>query len=147
MAGKLKGAIMAKTPIGSLMTSPSMPQEAPTILSPCCRTGIPHATSTFSVTRFISARASTTDLPISSAIIREIFSPFSTRRSRSLKSGAVRRSAGVAAHPGKAALAAATAASVSFLPLSGARAMISVVLGFSTSIHWQPSGIENSPLM
>ena len=85
MAGKLKGAIIPKTPMGRRITSPSISKEAPISLSPCCITGMPQATSTFSKTRFISALASGRDLPISSTRIRLIFSSFSSSRSRSLK--------------------------------------------------------------
>src|SRR2546427_200792 len=58
MAGKLKGAIMANTPIGRRMTSPPIPGAAPTSLSPCCRTGLPHAGPTVSRVRAFSRRAS-----------------------------------------------------------------------------------------
>ena len=77
MAGKLNGVIAANTPIGIRSTSPSIAPAQPTILSPCWRIGTPQATSMFWNTRFISARESGSDLPISSVSRQAIFSSFS----------------------------------------------------------------------
>src|SRR2546425_293974 len=110
MAGKLNGAIMANTPIGTRRTSPSMPGATPTSASPCCSTGMPQAVSTFSSVRSTSARASGSDLPFSSVICRAIVSRWSRIIAASLNRGATRRSTGVAAQEGKAAPAAAIAA-------------------------------------
>ena len=145
MPGKLNGAIMANTPIGRRMTSPSMPGAAPTSFSPCCRTGMPQAVSTFSSVRSISARASVRDLPFSSVMLRASRSRFSRIIPARRNSGATLLSTGVEAHAGKAARAAAMAAFVSSALDRGTSAMLSPVLGFSTSSQRAPRGSYHSP--
>ena len=65
MAGKLKGAIAANTPIGWRTVSQSTLRATFSRLRPCIVVGMAHAHSIISIARLTSARASGRVLPIS----------------------------------------------------------------------------------
>jgi len=73
---------------------------------------MPQATSAFSNARFTSALESGSDLPFSWEMCQASFSASTQIRSTSLKSNSQRCETGVALHPEKAALAAATVWSI-----------------------------------
>ena len=58
MPGKLNGVIAATTPSGWRSMISSMPRAISSLLCPCIMSGIPQATSTFSMPRASSPAAS-----------------------------------------------------------------------------------------
>ncbi|MCY1505450.1 hypothetical protein D9M68_396670 [compost metagenome] len=135
MAGKLNGVIPATTP--SAWRSEWESIELPTfsLTSPLSRCGPPHANSTTSRPRTTSPMASECTLPCSAVMICASFSPFCSSMSLKRLRMRARRSGGVADQPGKAALAAATAACSSLALARGTRALISPVAGSHTSAN------------
>ena len=75
--------------------------------------GAPHATSTHSMPRRTLPRASSSVLPCSVVTMRAISSKCSSRSCLNLNIVRARATGGVSLHPGKAAVAASTAASTS----------------------------------
>ena len=129
MAGKLNGVIAATTPTGWLKLSTSIPRETPSSTSPFSRWGAAMAASTDSIPRPTSAKASGTVLPMSVATRRASSSLWATSTWRRSIRARARASTGVAAQPGCAARAAATARSTSAATESGTRARSSPVAG------------------
>ena len=78
MPGKLNGAMMAVTPSGWRIIISSMPLAMSSELYPWIIAGAPHATSTFSIARRISARDSPMVLPASIVMVRARSSMFSS---------------------------------------------------------------------
>jgi hypothetical protein len=70
MPGKLNGQIEATTPTGWRIIYSSMPRATSSEKSPIISIGMPQATSTFSIARRISPRASSSTLPFSIVMLR-----------------------------------------------------------------------------
>ena len=73
MPGKLNGVMPAQTPMGSRTVRESMPRDTSLSESPIIRLGMPQATSTIWMARFISMRASSSVLPFSRLRMRRQF--------------------------------------------------------------------------
>ena len=113
IAGKLKGVIPATTPSGWRIWKTSTPPDTCSEKPPLSRLGMPHANSRFSRPRAISPRASDGTLPCSAVSSAAMSVRCASTRFRILNMMSVRLESEVARHAGKAALAAATAASTS----------------------------------
>ena len=133
MIGKLNGVMPATTPRGWRIDQASIPVPTWSVYSPFSRCGMPQANSTTSSPRCTSPSASDSTLPCSAVMIADI-----SRRSRSSSSFSLnitraRRSGGVLAQAGQAALAAATAVSTSDALAMATRALTSPEAGLNTS--------------
>ena len=108
MQGKLNGVMPATTPSGwrSEWLSTLVPTFS--VTSPFSRCGMPTANSTTSSPRVTSPSASSWVLPCSAEISSAILSAFSISRNLNLSRMRARRSGGVFAQAGQAALAIAT---------------------------------------
>ena len=113
MTGKLKGVIPATTPSGWRKVQLSILVETWSVKSPFRSCGMPQANSMMSMPRSTSPRASEKTLPCSLVIARARSSLCALISPRYLFISRARRSGGRFAQAGKAALAAATAASTS----------------------------------
>ncbi len=133
MPGKLNGQMIAATPTGCRIMYSSTPRATSSEKSPSIIMGMPQATSTFSIARRISPRASSSVLPFSITIVRDRSSKFSSSSAFSLKRYWMRLGAGTRRQPGKAASAAVAASSTSAAVDSGVSAITSAVAGFVTS--------------
>ena len=119
IAGKLNGVIPAQTPTGSSREYASTPRPTDSECEPFSRCGAPAANSTTSMPRWTSPMASRNTLPCSSLIT--VASAFWSRSisSRNRVMIRARRSGGRARQAGNAAVAAATAASMSRASANG----------------------------
>ena len=133
MLGKLNGGIMQQTPKGCRISISSMERAISSNIVPCINEGIPVATSTFSIPRRISPRASSIVFPSSTTIVLDSSSKFSSIRSFNVKRYRTRVSGGVSRHSKKASFAACMADSTSSGVENGTSAICSVVAGFITS--------------
>ena len=147
MAGKLNGAMAAQTPTGCRKVSVSTAVATFSSTRPCMVWGMAVAASTISMARPTSARASGKVLPISRVTARAISSWWASSTWRKPNSQRARSIVERLRQAGKAARAAATAASTSSAPDSGTRASTSPVAGLVTS-SWSPAAAgRQSPLM
>ena len=113
MAGKLNGVIPATTPTGCRIEYASTPVETFSEKPPLSKCGMPQAKSTTSRPRATSPAASEVTLPCS-AVISAARSDWRLRASsRKANITPARLTSEVSRQPGRAALAAATAASTS----------------------------------
>ena len=113
IAGKLNGVIPAHTPSGWRNDRRSTPVPTFSLNSPFKRLGMPQANSTTSMPRATEPLASASVLPCSELTRSASSSMCCSSRSLSLNMIRARRSGVIAAHLGKASLAALTAASIS----------------------------------
>src|SRR6185295_15372 len=102
---------------------------------------MPQANSTTSWPRATSPRASVWVLPCSALMARAISSLRASKSRRISYITLARLAGGVAAHPGKAALAAATAAATSVAPPAARFAVCSPVAGLKTGV-WPVPGTD-----
>ena len=145
MPGKLKGQMMAATPTGWRIMYSSTPRATSSEKSPIINMGMPHATSTFSMARRISPRASSSTLPFSMVIERARSSKCSSISALSLKRYWMRAGAGVRRQAGKAASASRAASSTVSAGESGTVAITSFVAGLGTFKTEAPCGSRHSP--
>ena len=133
IAGKLNGVIPATTPSGwrSEWLSTLVPTFS--VISPLSRCGMPVANSTTSSPRVTSPSASSWVLPCSDEIASASRSAFSCSRNLNRSRMRARRSGGVFAQAGQAALAAATTPATSSADASGTRFSAAPVAGLNTS--------------
>jgi hypothetical protein len=113
ITGKLNGVMPATTPSGWRIDQASMPRAIWSVNSPFSICGMPTANSTTSIPRATSPWASAKVFPCSRVIRAAKSSVCCWHSCRYLNSTRARASGGVAAQAGKAAVAAATAASTS----------------------------------
>ena len=135
MQGKLNGVMPATTPSGwrSEWLSTLVPTFS--VTSPFSRCGMPTANSTTSSPRVTSPSASSWVLPCSAEISSAILSAFSISRNLNLSRMRARRSGGVLAQAGQAALAIATTSPTSAADASGTRFSTAPVAGLNTSAN------------
>ena len=145
MAGKLYGQIPATTPKGWRYISTSTLVATFSRLRPCRCVVMPQASSTHSMPRSTSARASASTLPCSSVTERAMRSLFSS--SRCLKRKRIRPSGtpGVSRHASNALAASATARSTTSPPESGTLAITSPVAGLYTSSYSRTPVLSHRP--
>ena len=129
IAGKLNGVIPAQTPSGWRMLWLSTPVPTFSENSPFMKVGAATAYSTTSSPRVTSPSASSWVLPCSAARVRASSSARSHRIALNRSRMRARRSTGVLAQAGKAALAAATAVSTSAVEASATLRSDSPVAG------------------
>ena len=115
MIGKLNGVIAATTPTGCLTECTSTPRDTCSDRSPLSRCTSPAANSTFSMPRLISPLASESTLPCSLVMMAASSSCRSTSSCRRRKNTSARLTSPVSRHAGRAADAAAIAASTSLV--------------------------------
>ena len=109
--------------------------------------GAPHATSTHSMPRRKLPRASSSVLPCSVVTMRAISSKCSSSSCLNLNIVRARATGGVSLHPGKAAVAALTAASTSVFGASGVRAITSPRAGLWTGTKSRAAeGVHRPPM-
>ncbi len=138
--GKLNGVMAATTPRGWRIIISSMPGAMSSLLTPCIIDGIPHATSTFSMDRRISATLSVKVFPHSSVMVRARSLMLSSSSVFSLNNGWMRSPAGLRRHSRKAISADCAARSTSCAGDSGTSANTSADAGFrtfKTSVAWE----------
>ncbi len=132
IAGKLNGAIIPNTPMGRRRTSPSIPWSPDELIALLQDR---HAAGHLAVldARFISARASVSDLPISSVNVRAIFSSFPHDRDQLVEGLNPARHGSFA--PALESLAATAIAPLTGLGGERDFRQHFTLLGFSTSIR------------
>ena len=135
MQGKLNGVIPATTPSGCLSEWLSTLVPTFSVTSPFRRCGMPTANSTTSSPRVTSPSASSWVLPCSAEISSAILSAFSCKRNLNRSRMRARRSGGVLAQAGQAALATATTSPTSSAEASGTRFSATPVAGLNTSAN------------
>jgi len=108
---------------------------------------MPAATSTFSIARRTSPRASSMIFPWSWLTIRASSSKCCSMRSRNVKKYRARLRGGVSRHSSHASSPARTAASTSARGDRGTRAMTSPVAGFVSSSHSDADDSTHAPPM
>ena len=140
IAGKLNGVMPAHTPTGCSSEWQSTPRPTSSACSPFSRCGTPLANSITSMPRCTEPAASASVLPCSSEASFESSSRCCSISSRKRVRMRARRSGVVSRQAGKAALAAATAASISSLPASGTWRITSPLAGLNTSPMRPPGG-------
>src|SRR5688572_6590312 len=133
MTGKLNGVMPAHTPTGWRTVWQSTPVPTSSECSPLRRWGMPQANSTTSMPRCTEPIASGSVLPCSSVTSPASSFWLACRSCRNFCITRARRRGGVSRHPGKAAVAALTAASMSAALQSGTRRATLPVAGFITS--------------
>ena len=133
ITGKLNGVMPATTPSGWRSVQLSMPVETWSVKSPLSSCEMPQANSTMSMPRETSPCASVNTLPCSSVIISASVSLWWFSSSRNLNITRARRIGGVSAQAGKAACAAATAASTSALLARATWPVTAPVAGLNTA--------------
>ena len=133
MAGKLNGVIPAHTPSGCRTAQESTFVPTFSVNSPFSRWGMPQANSTTSSPRTQDPLASLNTLPCSDVSVAASLSMLASTRPLKRKMIRARWSGGVCDQAGKAAAAAATAASTSAVLASDTRACTSPVAGLKTS--------------
>ncbi len=133
ITGKLNGVTPATTPSGWRSVQLSMPVETWSVKSPLSSCGMPQANSTMSMPRLTSPCASVKTLPCSAVMAWASSSLCWLSSSRKRNITRARRSGGVSAHLGKAAWAAATAASTSAREARATRPVTWPVAGLVTS--------------
>ena len=147
IAGKLNGVMAAQTPTDCRIVSELIPRDTPSSTRPCMVIGDAQATSITSIARVTSARASERTLPPSRVTEAASSSILFRNCSRSAKINSVRSPIERERQSGQAALAAATAASTSSRPDSGARAITSPFAGFVTSTKLEAfAGTQRPPI-
>jgi len=147
IAGKLNGATAAQTPTGWRKATQSRPGATFSRLCPMSIDGAPQATSTHSMPRRTLPRDSSSVLPCSVVTSRASSSTFSSRSARKRNIARARAAGGVWLHPGKAADAAAAAASTSARVDSGVRAITVPRAGLWTSRESRPADGTRRPPM
>src|ERR1039458_7177652 len=125
----------------------SMPGATSSSEYPCISTGMPHATSTFSMPRRSSPFDSVRVLPFSMVTSEASSSICSSSSDLSLKRYCTRSTAGVDRQLGKAACAASTAAATSAADPTGARPSGSPVAGLVSSRPASLVGASHLPPM
>mmetsp|Transcript_48691 Transcript_48691/g.143821 ORF Transcript_48691/g.143821 Transcript_48691/m.143821 type:complete len:235 (-) Transcript_48691:124-828(-) len=147
IAGKLNGAMPPHTPSGTRYEWMSMPVPTFCMVSPIWREVVEHACSTTSSPRKMSPLASSIVLPCSIVRICASSSVCSRISDCSRNMTRVRLETEVLAQPEKAALADATASSISRFVAIGVCASTRCVAGQSTRTKSVDSDSINSPLM
>ena len=144
IAGKLNGVMPAPMPIGWRMEKTSIPGPAPRLYSPFKACGMPQANSTTSRPRWMSPRESASTLPCSEERSRARLSISASTSSLKRNMTRARRCGLVAAQPGCAACAAATARSRSAREPSRTSACTSPLLGSNTRPVRPPAGASSA---
>jgi len=143
--GKLNGVMATKGPSGCRTAVSSMSGAAFGRWPACIIVGMPQATSTFSMPRRSSPRASERVLPCSCTSVSARSSMFSSSNCLYRNRGWIRSSTGVDCQVSNASLALATASSTAASLLNGTRASSSPVAGFVTGISSVASGLCQEP--
>jgi len=145
MPGKLNGVIAANTPSGLRTALSSIPGAAFRSVPPWLIDGMPQATSTFSIPRRSSPRASASVFPWSSTSVSARSSWCVSSSVFSRNNGWMRSSTGREDHDSNASAPRSTATSTSAGELNGTLAIVSSVAGFFDSRCSSPSGVVHSP--
>ena len=146
IAGKLNGVMPATTPSGWRREKLSTPRPTWSLNSPFSRSGMPVANSTTSRPRVTSPAASERTLPCSAVMMAASSLAFASSSSRKRNMTRARASGVAAAHSGRAAVAARTAASTSAREPSATLRATAPVAGLNTSPNRPPPLIRCPPI-